>query len=437
MTSRVITRAGAYGLVVLAASLILVMRLESQEREANPHGEMRIQVDCAACHTSAAWRPIRSPMDFDHSRQTAFPLRQAHTAPPCASCHLRLRFTEPKISADDCASCHVDVHQGNLSPDCRSCHEETSFSDLNGVGLHTRTAFPLTGSHLQLTCQSCHQDDTGGAFTTLNSDCVACHDDDYRRTGAVDHVAAGFPTDCKHCHSTITWTGGVPFDHPSAANGYPLIGAHAVLRCASCHLPPDGALRFVPAGPGDCLSCHQADYTREHGGSSFPTTCLDCHNQNSWGGAEFDHAASGFALLGAHGRISCESCHLPPSGTVPVAPSSQDDCVACHRADYDREHSGSGFPITCLSCHNNDNFGGADFRDHDAQFFPIYSGPHAGKWVNDCATCHTVPSDYRSYTCLTCHEHRQSEMDPKHSEVQGYVYQSSECLRCHPAGRKN
>jgi len=177
----------------------------------------------------------------------------------------------------------------------------------------------------------------------------------------VDHVAGGFPTDCRQCHTTVTWTGGVPFDHPTVANGYPLLGAHADLRCGSCHLPPDGTLKFQPAGA--------------------------------------------------------------------------DDCIACHQADYDREHAGTGIPTTCLACHTNDTFGGASFRDHDTQFFPVYSGPHAGKWNNDCRTCHTVPNDFRVFTCFACHEHSQAIMDDKHSGEPDYRYDSVECLRCHPDGR--
>ena len=423
--------------VVLALAATLTAPLSSQEETANPHGEFQVDIDCQACHTDSGWSPARAPLDFDHDRQTDFTLRASHEAAACATCHLGLVFNQPQLGASECAACHVDVHLGNLSPDCQACHRETSFDDLDGPGLHTRTAFPLTGSHLQITCETCHADDRGGAFTTLNSDCFACHEDDYRSAGVVDHVAGGFPTDCRQCHTTITWTGGVPFDHQTVANGYPLVDAHGDLRCGSCHLPPDGALKFQPAGPDDCATCHQTDYDREHMGSGFPTTCMDCHNQWSWGDAQFDHTltASGFALLGAHDRISCDRCHIPPSGTVPFQPMGQDDCIACHQQDYDREHTGSNFPTTCLACHNNDTFSGADFQDHDAQFFPIYSGKHSGEWNNDCATCHTVPNDFAAFTCLNCHEHRQSEMDDKHSGESGYAYQSALCLSCHPDGR--
>ncbi|MGD2070227.1 MAG: hypothetical protein PVI57_16245, partial [Gemmatimonadota bacterium] len=104
--------------------------------------------------------------------------------------------------------------------------------------------------------------------------------------------------------------------------------------------------------------------------------------------------------------------------------------VACHQADYDGEHAGSGFPTTCRDCHTPATWDDATF-DHDAQFFPIYRGTHQGTW-SDCGQCHTTSGDFGVFTCLTCHS--RSETDPDHDEVGGYVYESGACLSCHPTG---
>ncbi|MFQ5641808.1 MAG: hypothetical protein ACE5IR_27855, partial [bacterium] len=40
------------------------------------------------------------------------------------------------------------------------------------------------------------------------------------------------------------------------------------------------------------------------------------------------------------------------------------------------------------------------------------------------------------FTCLDCHEHSQQEMDPKHTGIPGYSYESSQCYFCHPIGEK-
>lgn len=426
------------GLLVGAALLQLsgaTMPLTAQE---SPHGDTQRPLNCVDCHTQTAWRPLREPIRFDHARDTGYELDGRHAEALCSSCHLGANFAEPRLAGDDCAACHVDVHQGNLSTQCTYCHTTESFQDVPGVNVHLATSFPLTGAHLQVTCSACHIDDVGGRVTTLDAECVSCHRADYENASTIDHVESGFSTECADCHNTIAFGAGVQFDHDAVSNGFTLVGSHRAIPCASCHLLPG----FEPLFPGaidemDCVSCHQPDYDREHGGSGFPTTCADCHSVDTWDDASFDHdvVSGGFALLGAHQRIPCESCHLQP-GYEPVYPgvTGDGDCVGCHQSDYDREHAGSGFPTTCAECHSVDTWGDATFEQHD-QVFPINSGAHAGRWAS-CADCHTVPDDFSSFSCLTCHEHSQAQMDDKHlGEVSGYMYESSACLSCHPRGR--
>jgi hypothetical protein len=97
--------------------------------------------------------------------------------------------------------------------------------------------------------------------------------------------------------------------------------------------------------------------------------------------------------------------------------------------DFEDEHTGSGFPTTCLECHTATTW---SFTHPD---FPIYSGKHAREWPT-CQTCHDQPETFMVFTCLNCHEHRQSEADAEHREVNGYVYESTACYTCHPDGRK-
>jgi len=191
---------------------------------------------------------------------------------------------------------------------------------------------------------------------------------------------------------------------------------------------------FQPANDQDCLACHVADYNREHPGGAFPTTCLSCHTVETWSGATFDHAlvASGFRLLGAHARIACESCHSPTDWSVPFAPAGDEDCISCHTDDYQQEHAGSGFPTTCLTCHTIDTWDGASFVNHDAQFFPIYSGPHKDKW-QECQTCHVQANNFQVFSCFACHG--QTKTDDQHKEEAGYRYDSNACYQCHPNGR--
>ena len=326
----------------------------------NPHGPLPPDLDCSTCHTDRAWTPLRPDPDFRHGAATGFPLEAAHEKVDCRGCHLELRFDELRVDADDCGACHVDVHLGSLSPDCRACHEPTSFRDVSVLRVHAWVGFPLTGAHLGVSCASCHESDRLGAFAGEDPTCASCHLQDFREAATVDHVAAGFPTDCRGCHGTFAWGEAAAFDHRAASGGYPLEEVHRLIRCQSCHTVPDLALRFQPAGPTDCVACHQDDFDREHAGTGFPVTCLQCHDQRSWEGGVFE--------------------------------------------------------------------------GHDA-LFPVNSGTHAGVW-GDCTQCHPPPSGFAGFTCLSCHEHRQSEMDDKHDDVPGYVYESGGCLSCHPTGRE-
>ena len=38
----------------------------------SPHGES-LKIDCAACHVSSGWLPVREQLNFDHNT-TTFPL---------------------------------------------------------------------------------------------------------------------------------------------------------------------------------------------------------------------------------------------------------------------------------------------------------------------------------------------------------------------------
>ncbi len=332
----------------------------SQVGTSYPHGTLTVEVVCSDCHTTQGWSPAKDPLDFDHGVQTGFPLEGKHKTIPCQSCHLDLNFSEPKLTTGVCTTCHIDVHRGRLSADCESCHNTTLFSMVAGLEVHTRTNFPLSGAHQQLSCESCHPNDRGGAYTAQPTECMACHASDYTQTQFVDHASTGFSTECQECHTTLAWPHNVTFDHVSYSNGFALLGRHAEIRCSSCH------------------------------------------------------------SQGAPGSI--------------FTPANQNDCIACHQNNYDNEHGGSGFPTECLLCHSNDTWENADFADHDALYFPIFSGAHRGRW-SGCETCHTNSSNFRDFTCFGCHEHRQSEMDEKHREEPGYVYQSSACYSCHPDGR--
>jgi hypothetical protein len=52
-----------------------------------------MQVACENCHTSSAWKLIRSKPEFDHGK-TGYPLRGMHAGVACQECHVNLVFAE-------------------------------------------------------------------------------------------------------------------------------------------------------------------------------------------------------------------------------------------------------------------------------------------------------------------------------------------------------
>jgi hypothetical protein len=345
-------------LLIMACLLAAGQPVTAQESGTSPHGVIPESLDCSSCHKAQTWTDLRDDMDFEHGGLTGFSLERAHETPACISCHVDARFDLPGSS--ECVNCHEDVHAGALSENCSDCHTPTRFDDVDGLVVHMRTSFPLTGAHVQVACESCHFDDHDGFLSPLETDCESCHLDDFEMAQAIDHVANGFSSACQDCHGTIAWGQGGLFDH-LGVSGFELEGAHARVSCANCHGGPNLALTVPRVPDSDCFSCHEADYSESHRLLDFPTACAQCHSSESWGDAQFPQ--------------------------------------------------------------------------HDAVAFPIYSGDHRGEW-DSCQTCHDSGA-FQEFTCFSCHEHNQPDTDDDHRGVGGYVYESVACLSCHPDGNED
>lgn len=385
------------------------------------HAAAGYSTTCATCHNTTAW--LGTP--FNHAT-TRFPLTGAHGAASCQSCHADGVYRGKPM---DCFSCHRDDYDGTTTPphaaagygtSCSTCH--TTAAWLGATFNHSATQFPLTGAHAATPCQACHGN---GVYRGKPTACLSCHQAAYAGTTRPPHGSSGIGTACTACHTTTTWTGGA-YDHNVTA--FPLTGAHRATPCSGCHA--DGVYRGKPS---TCVGCHQAEYastTRPpHGSSGIGTACATCHTTAAWPGGTYDHAVTAFPLTGAHASTPCAICHgdgvYRGKGTA---------CVSCHESDYARttnpNHAAAMFPATCASCHTTATWLGATF-DHDAQYFRIYSGKHRGKW-STCTTCHTSPTSFKAFTCLTCHEHNQTKMDDTHKSRAGYRYESVLCYACHP-----
>jgi hypothetical protein len=244
---------------------------------------------CAACHTTEDWKRVT----FGHDR-TGFPLTGRHREVTCSACHPGSDFARPVPKA--CAACHRDVHAQRLGQRCDRCHDTGTFKQASfGPGDHRKTAFPLDGRHAALPCDQCHGDRRDRDFARGVVRCGGCHQQDYDRTQAdprlLNHVSAGFTTDCRGCHGTWRFS-------PATFAGHDVCfairtGPHAGIRCKDCHrvaipvIPPGGVLTCsaTPAGapPADCKYCHHNYADHPNVGPAYQnaatsnSACYLCH----------------------------------------------------------------------------------------------------------------------------------------------------------------
>lgn len=304
---------------------------------------------------------------------------------------------------------------GPLNVPCQNCHTLSGWKPIRNIPEfdHNQTRFPLRGMHQGVACAQCH---IKPVFTNVGQRCADCHADIHKRQ---------FGANCEQCHTVKGWLVSLQ-QIKQHQNRFPLVGAHAALDCDACH--KNGALSQYSTMSTDCYSCHAKDFQATTGPShvtaSFPPTCQQCHNMDTWFGVNFDHLKyTGFALTGMHATLDCMACHI--GGKFKGTPA---DCVGCHLPDFRKttnpNHVTLGFPETCQSCHSTSAWQPATF-DHNLVGFAL-TGAHT---TLQCTQCH-VNGNYNltSATCVSCHlKNYQDTTNPNH--VQAKFPQS--CQFCH------
>ena len=366
--------------------------------------------DCTACHSNTAWKPAT----FDHNK-TRFVLTGAHRSVECNLCHSG-GFAGTSM---DCYNCHQDRYasvkdpdhvKGSFNRDCTQCHSTTNWS--TETIDHNTTRFPLTGSHLTVSCATCHQ----SGFANTPTKCDGCHHEAYVGVKDPNHLASAFPTECQVCHNTTAWSPAA-IDHNLTS--FPLTGAHRSADCASCH-------RSGYTGtPSACYSCHQDKYAAvtdpNHQTGNFNHDCTQCHTTTGWKPASFDHSQTAFALTGAHVSVSCSLCHSSGYTATPTA------CYSCHQSNFaavkDPNHATSNFNHDCTQCHTTAAWKPANF-DHNQTAFAL-TGAHVSA---ACTACHTTGYAGTPTACYSCHQDKfTSVQDPNH--VTGNF--NHDCTQCH------
>ena len=395
--------------------------------------------NCERCHVRGGDRTSK----FDHAL-TRFPLERAHSEAACDRCHQPARLGRSKQCRDtvkytgldpQCATCHVDIHRGELGAECAKCH--TSGASFKTVVFdHNRDArFPLDGFHQIVQCDNCHP---GRKYKLEDMTCYSCHAKDDVHEGELSQR-------CATCHET---SGGAPkFDH-NVHTDFKQEGTHARIECERCHflmkdgsspfakaaakdavasrarkirtkkrrappgavaagqriltaIAPPGApldLKFRAAGT-DCDSCHPDPHQVKEN-----LDCESCHAFETWDDPPKNgyHALAGFELTGAHTVVACELCHDGESRMR----GKGERCASCHVQDD--VHAGS-LGADCGRCHEQQVWLPTTFSHTDVGY--ILQGVHR---MLDCRSCHQAGNYFISSECYSCHlsDYRRSMSTP-------------------------
>lgn len=225
--------------------------------EQDPH-VTRYGAKCENCHGERDWKELR----FDHGRDAGYGLAGRHKGVRCDACHRGELYRDR--TPRECVACHRkdDAHRGQLGDRCERCHADTGWKEAPFE--HSKSRFPLLGSHLKVECRSCH---ATARFRDAPRECAGCHDKDDKHRRSLGPACA----DCHNARSWASWD----FDH-SRRTRYPLEGAHRKAKCAACHLRPSEGKALAPTA---CFACHRGDDT--HSGA-FGVQCERCHGPGGW-----------------------------------------------------------------------------------------------------------------------------------------------------------
>jgi predicted CXXCH cytochrome family protein len=367
--------------------------------------------DCALCHVYSG-----TSLDAGNVRQVIQQgLNGSQIA--CTGCHTN------KVSNHGAFEHPVAVGPGDLSYSapgqlCSACHVVANWAEIEGIEHNVATNG--AGS-----CATCHNSPRQAVIDAIAlranpTHCLDCHADKYLTPhGSVDHLAFGYVVGgtayCLNCHD------------PGTAENATVSVTHISI-CAHCHTSVPNLQPGLPAGGGDCSSCHMSTWTDLHtpnppDHSSLvqvaTTTCANCHDNILVSAAARTHNA-------------CNSCHDAQGSLVSLA-MGQDfitggDCTSCHTSTWEATHTpnvpshGSLVQVatsSCASCHDDTLVSAATNTHNGCSSCHAADGsPRSlaiGKFLfvgGDCTSCHAVTWDRdHAISCLSCHDQIQDNLD--------------------------
>ena len=340
-----------------------------------------LSVDCKQCHDYNLFKPASG---FDHNN-TKFNLVGKHKDVVCGECHKVTtkngqQFQEfSGIAFESCTNCHVDVHNNKFGQNCTKCHSEQSFQVIKGMSDfdHNSTNYKLENKHLLVNCTDCHK--TKLTDPLAHNKCTDCHTDYHER----QFVVSKYAPDCSDCHSTKGFVGSSFTIERHNETEFPLVGAHLATPCFVCH-KKEPKWNFRNIGK-QCADCHENIHESFIDNKYYPEErCENCHSENRWVEVEFNHAKTGYELLGEHKKQSCRACHFSMSADGEIVqqfdyPTSS--CTDCHTDKHNNQFESDGV-TDCLKCHDYNNWKANKFDHNNTKF--VLDGKHINVACSDC-----------------------------------------------------
>ena len=411
--------------------------------------------ECARCHSEHNGRDFAlikwDPKTFNH-KQTGYVLEGKHVGLTCNRCHspehiapaerqtIKIRDLSRTFLgvAATCAPCHKDPHENRLGPNCLQCHNNDDWKNVTRQFDHSKTRYPLTGLHAQVTCQKCHTPgpDNQPRYIGLPfSKCTDCHSDPHRGSFAQQT--------CQSCHNTSGWkrvsTGALSqsFDH--AKTKYPLVGKHQTVECVACHRNGDFK---QPLAFQKCMDCHQDEHQGQFAKRAGGAECSGCHNLEGFKPSTFglkEHASTAYPLQGKHASLQCDQCHIP-HGKETLYKIKFGLCLDCHKDEHQAQFAAAPYLNRCEQCHTLDGYKPSTFglaRHKQTQF--VLTGAHLAVTCQDChkpgpqASAETKTGalyHFQNLSCTTCHEdpHRGQFRERMQARING---KAIGCEACH------
>ncbi len=234
---------------------------------------------CEQCHSGATFKT--SSYALAKHQKSSWPLTGGHEAIACNECHKPLigsKLVRYHFNPLSCTSCHEDVHKGQFDErmagldaagkpmGCLACHSTKEWKDLSKFD-HSRTKFPLEGSHRAVPCADCHKPPNMELtmrhvqFTNAPTACSECHENPH-----ADQFGSR-ASDCASCHNTNKWKPSL-FDHEKTS--FSLKGGHQDVACSACHtlkkLVGGNPVLFYKPTPIACAACHETSIPKDRKG---------------------------------------------------------------------------------------------------------------------------------------------------------------------------